>query len=405
MCGIWEKMGYKVILYTIEPPNEKDYYYPESVKRVVIPDFNKLETRLAKLEQSLKEEHVDLFVYHAWLYPSLLYDMMLMKSLNIKFIAHAHGLFVWPYSHFNIYSANSHRIFGMCDAVATLADMSNDFYKLCGCASYLVQNPVPDYLKNINKTANLNSKKILWLGRIDAGKRLIDAVKIFERVHEKFPDYTLEVVGRDFDNSFPAVKKYCDAKNLNKFINFHGYQTDVNKFYQDAALMLMTSEMEGYPYTLLESKAHGLPTVMYSLPYLSLVKDGKGFVSAEIGDIEKMAELVCDLLLNEDKRIKLGQEARESFESIANYDYEDNWRKIFELACDVSAQEKIRREKSQGENALMIKMLINQLGPGIEDAINLIYNTRSFRLGKAILTIPRIILNSLKRVKKFIKRA
>nr|MBQ6740139.1 glycosyltransferase [Synergistaceae bacterium] len=127
LCGIWEKMGYKVVLYTTEPPNEKDYYYPESVKRVVIPDFNKLETRLAKLEQSLKEEHVDLFVYHAWLYPSLLYDMMLMKSLNIKFIAHAHGLFVWPYSHFNIYSANSHRIFGMCDAVATLADMSNDF--------------------------------------------------------------------------------------------------------------------------------------------------------------------------------------------------------------------------------------------------------------------------------------
>ncbi|MBQ9896014.1 MAG: glycosyltransferase family 4 protein, partial [Synergistaceae bacterium] len=275
-CQIWDNMGYKVVLYTTEPPNPKDYYYPETVKRIVIPNYINLEARLAKLEQSLKEEHVDLFVYHAWLYPSLLYDMMLMKSLNIKFIVHAHGLFVWPYSHFNIYSANSHRIFGMCDAVATLADMSNDFYKLCGCASYLVQNPVPDYLKNINKTANLNSKKILWLGRIDAGKRLIDAVKIFERVHEKFPDYTLEVVGRDFDNSFPAVKKYCDAKNLNNFINFQGYQTDVNKFYQDAALMLITSEMEGYPYTLLESKAHGLPTVMYSLPYLSLVKDGKG---------------------------------------------------------------------------------------------------------------------------------
>ncbi|MBQ9896608.1 MAG: glycosyltransferase, partial [Synergistaceae bacterium] len=290
---------------------------------------------------------------------------------------------------------NLHRIFRMSDVLITLDSFSDKFYKFSGCTTYQVQNPIPGYLQNINSKANLNSKKILWVARIDRIKRLLGAIKIVEKVHEKFPDYTLEVVGRDFDNSFPAVKKYCDAKNLNKFINFHGYQTDVNKFYQDAALVLMTSEMEGYSYTLLESKAHGLPVVMYSLPYLSLVKDGKGFVSAEIGDIEKMAELVCDLLLNEDKRIKIGQEARESFESIANYDYEDNWRKIFELACDVNAQEKIRREHK--DTSKIMDMLMANIVLGIE-------NSRDYKLGRKLLKFPRFVFHTLLKLKKFIKR-
>ena len=185
LCPILDKMGCKVILYTTEPPNEKDYYYPESVKRVVIADYENLDARLVKLEQSLKDEKVDLFIYHGWLYPALLWDMMLIKSLNIKFVLHTHGLFAAPYLYINSQTLYSHKIFSMCDAVVTLADISSEFYKLYGCVTYLIQNPIPDYLKNINKTANLNSKKILWIGRIDKGKRLIDAVKIFELVHKR----------------------------------------------------------------------------------------------------------------------------------------------------------------------------------------------------------------------------
>ncbi len=58
----------------------------------------------------------------------------------------------------------------MCDVVVTLANVNYNFYKLCGCVPYLIQNPISEKLQNLNNTASLKSHKILWIGRISRKK-------------------------------------------------------------------------------------------------------------------------------------------------------------------------------------------------------------------------------------------
>ena len=94
-----------------------------------------------------------------------------------------------------------------------------------------------------------------------------------------------------------------------------------------------------------------------------------------------------------DKLIKLGQEARESFESIMNYDYEYNWRKIFELACDANAHENKNQDKAE-----LINTLMKHLQSGIE-------NSRDYKFGRIILKFPRFVFHSLRKIKKFFKRS
>lgn len=96
--------------------------------------------------------------------------------------------------------------------------------------------------------------------------------------------------------------------------------------------MLMTSERDKYPTILLESKAYGLPCVMYSLPYLTMVKDKKGILTTNIGNITKMAEHVATILQDDEKRKDLSLESRESFEVLKTYDLQAIWKEIFVLS-------------------------------------------------------------------------
>ena len=87
-------------------------------------------------------------------------------------------------------------------------------------------------------------------------------------------------------------------------------------FYHNCACELFTSKMEGYPMVVLETKAYGIPIVMYDLPYLALTRDKKGVLSSEISDLGTMADNIVKLLNDNNCRISQGSEARKSFEDL-----------------------------------------------------------------------------------------
>lgn len=93
--------------------------------------------------------------------------------------------------------------------------------------------------------------------------------------------------------------------------------------------MLITSSYEGFLLTLAEGKSYGLPCVMYELPYLELIRDGKGFVAVKQQDSKAAAQAVIDLLLDTEKRLAMGKAARESMEQFAAFDIASAWKTVF----------------------------------------------------------------------------
>lgn len=64
---------------------------------------------------------------------------------------------------------------------------------------------------------------------------------------------------------------------------------------------------------LVESKAYGIPAVIYSMPYLEMLKDGRGYISVERHNIVEAVEAVNLLVRDANLRQQYSEEARQSY--------------------------------------------------------------------------------------------
>lgn len=390
LLHIWTKMNYTVVLFTEEEPDFRDYYYPEGVQRVVLPPVEKLKTRLRRLEDELRVRKIDIFIQNTWQSEVVLWDMLLVKSHHIPFVIYTHGHFTAMYTNADDYALASNRVFTLADQVIALSDTNEKFYQLCGCRVMQIENPIAGELRTVCPVySSSDNHHILWIGRIAEGKRLNDALRIFAEVKKRIPDAVLDIVGSGAAADEKNARYLCDELRIGSSVHFCGYQKTVNNYYRDCAVMLMTSEKEGYPTVLLECKAYGRSCVMYSLPYLSLVKDGKGVRTTTIGDIFGMAELLCTVLLDSQLRRALEDGARESFAELCRYDHIAKWEEIF---GNLSKIEDNRTGESQ--DGLMLKMLLDTLRKGIEMRMK---HSFEYQIGEKLLRIPRAVLRMFRR--------
>ena len=401
LINLWLEMGYKVVLITEEKPHEMDYFYPRNkVKRITIPSCSKinLPNRLCALQKVLTEESVDVFINHGWMNSSVLWECVLMKNMKIPYVLYVHGYF--PSFYKNIRYAFYYQIFRMADLVIAISETNAKFYQMCGCKTCLVQNPISEELKNINQTAALNSHRVLWIGRIAEEKHPLDAVFILKKVREQVSDVELDVVGESEGDCFKKMRLLSKELGVFDAIRFHGLQSEnkMKDFYINSALLLVTSESESYSMILLESKAFGVPCVMYNLPYLSLVKDGKGFLSSEFGNIDTMANNIIQLLKYETSRKLLGQEARESFNTFTNYDLRVNWQKIFDFCEGKESEEEMFYVPDKLANT--DKYIFPSLFDVLQQTVfkNFVKKSFDYKLERLKQKIPRKMLILLKRI-------
>lgn len=393
---LWVEMGYRVVLYTDQPENENDYFYPETVKRVVVPNTRNAYLRTVFWNKTIQKESIDIMVYHEWMSDYLIWDMLLIKSLHIPFVLYTHGHFTAIYNSCNTYVMNSHEVFRICDLVVSLAECNARFYEMCGCRSLMLHNPISTELLENKVLAKLDNHNILWIGRICDGKRLEEAIEIFEIILKRIGDAKLFIVGSGTENEMRKIRLFCEEKGITSSVYFEGFQADVGVYYRNAAMMLMTSEKEGYPTVILECKAYGVPIVMYNLPYLTLTKDQKGIRVAEIGDIGTMAAKAIEILLDTKMRLDLGHDAYKSFEMLKQYNLQEKWRNIFDSFSHYS-----ENAPDNTADQLLMQMFLEQLRIGINyDHMNSI----DYLIGKNLLMLPRKMYHFYRKLKNIYYR-
>lgn len=395
-------------MLTEEPECDLDYSYPADVKRVVIPKTENIVARLISIQKVCIEERVDLYVNHSWQNDSVLWECMLLKMIHIPFIQYIHGHFAW-----NIWKSKDRlyepEIFRFSDLVISLSETNARFYQFCGCKSYLIQNPIPEDLAVNTDVSRLDSKHVLLVGRLSDEKHPMDTLMIFKRVHDYIPEAVLDIVGSDDAGYASRINDFVKENKLYSSIVLHGRKTqaEVAEFYKNSSCVIFTSEMEGYPMVILESKAYGLPLMMYELPYLALVKDGRGVVTTKQGDINSMANNIIRLLSDDIYRNNLGKEARESFEMFKLYDLEGNWRNIIALCS--SGENRIESSSYFAPNDVTFAdkfiepMLLDGMKKGYDYVLK---NSMDYFVGRMILLFPRkikAIICSIKRIFNYAK--
>jgi N-acetyl-alpha-D-glucosaminyl L-malate synthase BshA len=139
-------------------------------------------------------------------------------------------------------------------------------------------------------------------------KRIHDVIEVFHKIQDKVPARLL-MVGDGPER--PEAEEQCRRLNLCDDIRFLGKQHEMEEILAISDLFLLPSEYESFGLSALEAMASGAPVLSTNaggLPEINL--HGVTGYMTPVGDVETMADLATDLLLNEEKLIDFKTNAR-----------------------------------------------------------------------------------------------
>ena len=430
LINLWLKMQYRVVLFTDEAPCEIDYKINENIPRVVLPfsgcvSAGKYRKRAEVLEEAIKKYSIDTLVYCSFIGRLITWDMLLAKALGIKFVIHTQSSFMRLFSNNQAHEASLGVTYKLADAIITLNECDADFWLDVNPNTHLVQNPLT-LMCDENISCTRETKQIIWVGRLCMGEKCPDeAIKIMSYVHELEPDAKLIFVGADNDEHTAAILRGMvrDA-GLAACIEFVGEVNNVADYLRASSIFLLTSRYEGYCLALAESKAVGLPCVMYEMPYLTLTKGNRGIVSIAQKDAKAAAYAICDILNDEQEYNRLSNEALAHAKELCAYNYEAKWRDIFkslEMAAAASSSTahsdawdktdvlSFGAELAAKDHAEEVRYLHCEIDARdvrlseakqhiekLEGELHGVRDSKSFKLGVAITALPRKVKEHLR---------
>lgn len=157
-------------------------------------------------------------------------------------------------------------------------------------AMHVINNPCP-YRPKPTVLEN-KKKKILYVGRIEyAQKRLDRLCCVWNEVSSDLTDWSLEIVGDGPDA--PRLLEWIKNSAVPR-VNYHG-RRESRSFFEEASLLLLTSDFEGSPMVLAEAQAMGcVPISTRSFTAIDeAILDGKTGVICELLDEDSLqAELL-----------------------------------------------------------------------------------------------------------------
>ncbi len=437
--NLWLQMDYSVTILTNVPAIESEFVdpLPEGVKHIVLPNSEKMTSesyaqRCQALNDALTEEHIDTFVLCHWFFRTLPYDVMLAKCLGIK-------VFLFIQSSFSLFFLDSDATYSyvdtplsyrLMDGVICLSETDRCFWSNFNQNTFVANNPATvEVPADLSELAPLNGRSVIWPARLHPDKKPERTLPILKELLSIVPDAELLMVGPVEEATKVALLQEAAQMGITDHLSIIGPQpeSEMEQWYRKADAFLLTSEREGWSLALAEALSLGLPCVIYDLPYLTLATC-KAVISIPQGDSQKAAQALAKVLLDKPYAHSLAIEGNRFMLGIASFDFAAFWQKIFTSNNDDQNEIQITNSNEPGagevmwselfrayrhnvqdrENALSLArneaeaahLANNQLQfriSELENELTRIRNSHSFKLGKAITTLPRMIRVALQR--------
>ncbi|WP_273276723.1 glycosyltransferase family 4 protein [Maribacter polysiphoniae] len=281
-----------------------------------------------KLRKILKAQKSDILISCGSLYGPL--GVLATRFNSTKLVYWDHSNYFENTSHqMKIESKNFTAKFA--DIVVPLTKTDKKNYKNHTKAKEIIQiyNPIDPALENLNHKYDVKSKKIISVGRLTNQKNFMTLVDVAHIVLHEFPDYEWHIYGSGPDQE--KINTRIIEKKLEGKLILKGQSDNLYSLYKEYSMMVMTSIYEGFPMTLLEGMANGLPLVSFDIPTgpNEIITDDKNGYLIEPFDIERMAEMIMGLLTNESLRINFSTENRSRLNVFNNTTITRKWDVLF----------------------------------------------------------------------------
>ena len=137
-------------------------------------------------------------------------------------------------------------------------------------------------------TSSGTSKKFLAVGRFSHQHKGFDLlIKAFALFAKDNNEWTLDIVGEGPEEDL--YKKLITDYNLESRIHLHPFTNNIQEYYSEAQVYVLSSRWEGFGLVLVEAMAHGLPVISSDLPTSKEIM-GDFALYFENGNIKQLAQ-------------------------------------------------------------------------------------------------------------------
>jgi poly(glycerol-phosphate) alpha-glucosyltransferase len=159
--------------------------------------------------------------------------------------------------------------------------------------------------------------RVVLVARLHPKKRVTEAVRAFRHVVDARPSARLHVYGFGYGDDYErGLRELVTSLRLDGSVVFEGFMpmTGGATPYDGACVTWLTSASEGFPLSLLESMARGVPVLSFDTPYgpSEVIEDGSNGVLVPVGDVEALAARTVAVMGDPHLRARLSRAARAS---------------------------------------------------------------------------------------------
>jgi N-acetyl-alpha-D-glucosaminyl L-malate synthase BshA len=159
---------------------------------------------------------------------------------------------------------------------------------------------------------------LIHLSNFRPVKRVLDIVRIFDRVNREVPSVLL-MVGEGPERA--SAQALARRLGIQDRVRFLGQQESVEEIVGVADVLLLPSELESFGLSALEAMAMAVPVVGSDAGGLpEVVKHTETGYLLPVGDVEGMAARTLEILKDEERRREMGQAGRRRAEALFGAD-------------------------------------------------------------------------------------
>lgn len=314
--------------YDIDSIGEISVLYEKPITMSKAMLFN---NAIGKLVKYIKNKKIEVIVACGALYFPLV--LIAARIARIKVVCWEH---ISPIVNHDYKFQMQARMFGTryCDCNVVLTKEALNWYRQNAVYKKIIQiyNPVDPIAVSMGQkqSYNINSKKIVSVGRLAYQKnfsRLIDIAKI---VISRHPDWTWDIYGEG-DERINLENKIL-AYGLDKNVFLKGQVNNIYSKYNEYSMIVMTSRYEGFPMVLLEAAAFGLPMVSFDIktgPNEIIHNNFNGFICDKNRD-DEMIETIVNLIENPINRITLSENCKKTALEFSMEKVVQEWQSLFQ---------------------------------------------------------------------------
>lgn len=166
-----------------------------------------------------------------------------------------------------------------------------------------IHNPVRFNSASVDKVTLKNknaSPTILAVGRIAKQKDYSTLLRAFNLINKNNNPRLVIVGGVHEPAEKQKLEHFIQANNLAELVDFVGFTENIQDYYAMADIFVLSSAWEGFGNVIVEALAFGLPVVSTNCNHgpAEILQAGKFGILVDVGDREKMAEAINQILEN-----------------------------------------------------------------------------------------------------------